>query len=70
MDVRLSENVCFILTFYWMKFLHQIFSGVAAKFFSQQVLGFTDIEKIPLALHTFQYMSRFVPYHSYSRIGK
>ena len=37
---------------------------------SQQMLGFTYIEKITLALHTLQLMSRFVPYHSYSKIGK
>ena len=39
-------------------------------FLSQRVLGFFYIDKIFIELRTFQLMSRFITYHSYSKIGK
>ena len=37
---------------------------------SQHVLGFIFIDKFSIELHTFYLKSRFVPYQSYSKIGK
>ena len=53
-------------------FLHTIFSEVAAMFSSHHVVYFTYmyIDNFSIELYTFQQMSRFIPYHSYSKIGK
>ena len=51
--------------------MHQLSSEVENKvFFSQHVQGFTNIEHFPLRFTLFQSMSRFITYHSCSKIGK
>ena len=49
-------------------FLHTILrksSNVSSKY----VLRFTHIDTFSIELHKFQKMFRFVPYHSYSKMG-
>ena len=62
--------------------MHQIFSEVATKFlldmcskeicvyWLRDVPCFTNIEHFSLALHSLQFMPRFVLYHSNGKIGK
>ena len=65
-DLILYIHVRFIITFYWLEISDKIVSDNS----SQHVLDFACIKQFSIELQTFQKISRFFPYHSYSKIGK
>ena len=70
MDLMQKLSRFFHHNFLLNKDFFYIFQRNSSNVSSLHELGFTYINTFSMELHTFLYMSRFVPYISYSKISK
>ena len=70
-NTQKTQSCLFYHVFYRVNIFSDNFQRSASNVSSQHILGFTFIDKFSvLELGTFVEMSRFAPYHSYSKFGR